>query len=69
MNKGLWIARKNHLFCLIKKVSKAFGGDEEKDVKLHFEQVIDTHPDEKIEDAIESYTRVLRNISFYGSRQ
>lgn len=65
MNRGLWIARKNHLFCLIRKVSIGYGGDEEEWLKQHFLEVLAAHPDEKIEEAITCYEEMITQIPFY----
>lgn len=62
MNKALWIARKNYLCHLIKKVSEQCGGDEIEFLRRHCREVIESHPDEKIEEAINCYETVLVQI-------
>lgn len=62
MNRGLWIARKNYLFCLIKKVSDHHGGDTREDLTLHCNQILDLHPDELIENAIECYRQCVEQL-------
>lgn len=69
MNKGLWIARKNYLCCLIKKVSDGHGGDDIEFLRQHCKEVIDAHPDEKIEEAISCYQEMVNNLKFYTERQ
>lgn len=65
MNKGLWIARKNHLFCTIKKVSDGYGGDEEKFLESHFLEVLDMYPGEQIEIPIVFYEKMVKELNFY----
>jgi hypothetical protein len=60
MNKGLWIARKNYLFTLIKKVSDFNGGDEIEFLKKHFQETIEIYSEEKIEIAITCYEQVIK---------
>lgn len=62
MNKGLWIARKNYLFTLIKKISDANGGDDSEFLKQHWSEVIDVYPDEKIETAIFCYQEMVKQL-------
>ena len=65
MNKGLWIARKNHLCALIKKVSDGHGGDDVEWLREHCRQVLDMCPDEKIEEAIICYTEMVEQLVLY----
>ncbi len=62
MNRGLWIARKNYLTTLIKKVSDGHGGDDIEFLKQHCKEVIDVHPDEKIEEAIACYQEMVEQL-------
>lgn len=62
MNKGLWIARKNYLYSLMKKVSILRGGDTEDNIKLHFDYLLCEYDDEKIEIAINCYKAVLNEL-------
>lgn len=62
MNKGLWIARKNYLWTLIKKVSDAYGGDDMEWLREHFTQVIEGYYDEKIEEAITCYSKMVEQL-------
>lgn len=64
MNKGLYIARKNYLWALIKKVSDAHGGDDMEFVKQHWREVIEMHPDEQIEDAIKCYVEMVEQLKY-----
>lgn len=66
MNKGLWIARKNYLWALIKQVSDAYGGDDPEFLKQHWKEVIDMHPDEEIEKAISCYQEMAEQAKFLG---
>ena len=68
MNKGLWIARKNYLFTLIKKVSDGHGGDEPEFLKQHFQEVLEMNPDEKIEEAIACYQEMVAQLKYYPER-
>lgn len=62
MNRGLWIARKNYLFTLIKKVSDLNGGDDIEFLKKHFQETIEIYSEEKIENVINCYEQI---IAFY----
>ena len=65
MNRGLWIARKNYLCCLIKKVSDGFGGDDIDFLRFHCEEVIDAFPGEEIEKALVCYLEMVEQIKYY----
>jgi hypothetical protein len=52
MNHGLWIAKKHVLIGLIKKVSDGYGGDDVEWLKDYCREVLEAHPDEKIDEAI-----------------
>ena len=65
MNKGLWISRKNHLCILIKKVSDGFGGDDIEFVRQHCKEVLEVHQDEKIEEAIDCYKKIVNSLELY----
>ncbi len=65
MNKGLWIARKNYLFTLIKKVSDGHGVDDIAFLRQHCSEVIATHQDEKIEEAIACYQKMVEQLNYY----
>jgi len=69
MNKGLWIARKNYLFSLIKKVSDGHGGDDIEFVRQHWNEVVEAHPDEKIEEAIACYQEMVEQLKYYPERK
>lgn len=64
MNRGLWIARTNYLRILIKKVSDAYGGDEDGFFKQHCKEVIESHPDELIEVAIAYYLEIVDKLKY-----
>ncbi len=68
MNKGLWIARKNYLCTLIKKVSDSRGGDDIEWLRQHCREVIESHPDEKIEEAIACYQEMVELLKYYPER-
>jgi hypothetical protein len=68
MNKGLWIARKNYLCTLIKKVSDGHGGDDIEFLRQHCREVIETHPDENIEEAISCYTDMVEQFKYYPNK-
>jgi hypothetical protein len=59
MNKGLWIARKNYLFTLLRQVSNFYGGDDPDWLKEHWRQLIESHPGEMIEEPIQRYLSIL----------
>ncbi len=62
MNKALWIARKNYLATLIKKVSDGHGGDERQFLIAHFDELLKAHPNEKIEQAIRCYEEMIGQL-------
>jgi hypothetical protein len=68
MNKGLWIARKNYLCILIKKVSDGHGGDDIEFLRQHCREVIESHQDEKIEEAIACYQEMSEKLKYYTER-
>lgn len=65
MNRGLWIARKNYLCTLIKKVSDGHGGDEPEFLRQVCKEVIESHPDELIEEAIACYQEMVEQLKYY----
>jgi hypothetical protein len=65
MNRGLWIARKNHLLCLIRKVSELEGGDDPEWFKQHCLEVVESHPEEQIEVAISYYAGMIQQLINY----
>jgi len=65
LNKGLWIARKNYLYCLIKKVSDGYGGDDVDFLNQHFNEVLKAYPDEHLEVAITCYTEMVEKLKYY----
>lgn len=60
MNHGLWIARKNYLCTLIKRVSNEYGGDEVEFLKQVCTETIELHQGEKIEETIACYEYLVR---------
>jgi len=58
MDKALWIARKNYLCTLIKKVSDSHGGDDIEFLREHCREVIANYPDDTIEQAIACYESI-----------
>ena len=62
MNRGLWIARKNYLFALMKKVSDAHGGDDIQFLREQWQEIVDSHPGEKIEEPIASYLLIVDQL-------
>lgn len=69
MNRGLWIARKNYLCTLIKKLSDGYGGDDIVFLRQHCMEVIDAHPDEKIEEAIACYQQMIEKLKYYNGNK
>ncbi len=65
MHRALWIARKNYLCGLIKKVSDGHGGDDIDFFKQHCTEVIDAYPDENIEEAIMCYEEIVKDLKYY----
>ncbi len=64
MNKGLWIARKNHLCTLIRAVSEGHGDFDIESIRQHCKEVIDVHPGEEIEKAIACYQEMVDQLKF-----
>lgn len=56
------MARKNHLCCLIKKVSEFHGGDDIEFIRQHCKEVLDAHPEEEIEKAINCYLEMSKHL-------
>ena len=50
---------------LIKKVSDQHGGDDIEILRKHCREVIEAHPDEKIEDAITVYAELIQPLKYY----
>ena len=68
MNRGLWIARKNYLLTLIKRLSDGHGGDDIEFLRQHCKEVLQTHPEEKIEEAIRCYEQMVWQLVYYPER-
>ena len=64
MNKGLWIARKNYLLTLIKKLSDYHGGDDKEFLESHCKETIEAHLGETIELAIRCYEDILKELQY-----
>ncbi len=63
MNKGLWIARKNYLCILIKKVSDLCGGGDDVDfLRQYCKEVIEAHQGDFIEEAIGCYEEQVERL-------
>lgn len=69
MNKGLWIARKNHLCCLIRRVSDGHGGDDIEWLRQHCKEVLEAYSGEKIEEAILCYEEMVMQLQYYQDRK
>ncbi len=68
MNPALWIARKNYLCNLIRRVSDGHGGDEIEFLRQVCREVIELHPGEKIEEAIACYESMVEQLKYYPER-
>jgi len=68
MNRGLYLARKNYLFTLVRKLSKGHGGDSERFLKQHSDNLIENYPDDSIEDAIACYEEQVQKLIYYRER-
>lgn len=62
MNKGLYISRKNYLYSLIKKTANYCGERDMDLVKQHFVEVLESYPDDKIEESIACYTYMIEEL-------
>ncbi len=69
MNKGLWIARKNYLCTLIKKVSDGHGGDDIEFLRQHCREVIESYQGEMIEEVISCYEYMVDKLKYYTERR
>ncbi len=56
------------MLCLMKQVSEACGGDDEEFFKQHCREVIESHPEERIEEAIECYKEQCPKRNYYQDR-
>lgn len=65
MNKVLWITRKNYLCAMIKKISDGYGGDEIEWLRAHCREVLETFPNESIEEAIRCHEEIVKQIKYY----
>lgn len=68
MNKGLWMARKNYLCKLIKKLSDLSGGDDAQSLAHYCEEVVQAYPDEHIEEAILCFIDLIDQLRFVPHR-
>lgn len=55
MNRAIWIAKKNMLCILIKKISDAYGGDDIAWLKEYCREIIVNFPDDKVDKALECF--------------
>jgi hypothetical protein len=62
LNSGLWIARKNYLFTLVRRVSNGCGGDSPEFLVKSYDEIVELCPGEEIEKAIACYESVARLI-------
>lgn len=69
MHKALWIARKNHLYATIKKLSDSHGGDDIEWLREHCKWVLSDFPGERIEEAINCYEELVKELDFYPKRK
>lgn len=69
MHRALWVARKNYLCCLVKKVSDGHGGDEIGFLKQHCRDILAQYQDEHIEDAITCYEEMERQLIYYRKEE
>lgn len=54
----MWIARKNYLCVLVRRVSDAFGGDSLDFVRAHCRELIERYPDGTIEETVRCYESI-----------
>jgi hypothetical protein len=64
MNIGLWIARKNYLCMLVRKVSDYFGGDDIEFLRENCKELIRLHQDERIEAPIRCYEEIMHVVKY-----
>jgi hypothetical protein len=64
VDRAMWIARKNTLCGIIKRVSDAYGGDNIEWLREHCRQVIEAHPGDLIEAAITCYQEMIEQIRY-----
>ena len=68
MNRGLWIARKNHLCNLVRKVSEGYGGDDIEFLRQCCSELIAIYHDESIEEAIDCYEEIMEELTRYNNK-
>lgn len=63
MNDALWIANKNVLCGLIKKVSDAYGGDDVEWLREYARDVVEAHK-ENLQSAIICFTELVEQSKY-----
>jgi hypothetical protein len=69
MHRALWIARKNYLCSLVKKVSDLNNGDDIEFIKEYCRELLISYPNEKIEEPIKCYEEIIENSRYYYDRR
>ena len=67
MSHAVWIAKKNQLCVLIKKISDHYGGDEVEWLRAYCKDVLDAHADD-INVALECFRDLERQLIVPGIR-
>jgi hypothetical protein len=68
MDRGLWIAKKNRLCGLIKKLSDILGGDEVEWLREYCREVVAEYPDDRIDEAIFCFMDLLDQLRWVPHR-
>lgn len=63
VNRAVWIAKKNELAVLIKRISDHYGGDEVEWLREYFKEVLDAHADD-INVALECFRDLERQLQY-----
>lgn len=64
MNRGIWIAKKNHICSLIKKISDHYGGDDIEWLRGYAKEVIELSTGEDIERVLNCFLLVDKSLRF-----
>lgn len=64
MNYGLWVAKKNLLCSLIKKVSDHYGGDDIEELKEYCKDILGRYPDGRIDEAIMCFNDLAEKLTY-----
>lgn len=68
MNHAKWIAKRNQLCSLIKKVSDAYGGDDVEWLREYCKEIIANYPGDEIDKAIVCFVSLEEQLKYVSCR-